>query len=645
MKGKPDAHLPLRWRNAAWIFYASAVCGCINAISLSGVYQTPTSHLTGITTRAAISLAGAGTGVGWFGRSGAAYLLFVLLGFGSGAFIAGFTLAHKRGDGSYASIRLDHPNAREWRWQHQLLVSACIMFLGLSVALVGDGAANVGLGVRPSFVTAVALTSCSVAMFNCMVMMGACSFIVLRAGAVTGSLTDMFYILGSSLRSRSRRYLWKVWLHMIVFFGFVAGSFAGCAVFDASQSRMLSHAVMMLVMVPLWLLGAWFLIRERLCLPAPGAVEASVQRIEFNMQMSQPPTVGSAVFEAQSGSGVEKDAAAPMFQSASSLPRLTILDEFPDEFENEGLGLLIYRLPRINVLEDVEHSVSGEFNSGRPPTRPVTPGEYEVIRLAHFAWIVYMAFTAGSLNAITLQGTFQQPVTHFTGASTVLLDKLVKLPSASATGSASSTFGSLLCIILAFGFGCFLCGFVLTAPSSLNTKKYIVRRIDYPNVQEWRWKHQALVSVGVLGLSVSYAIARSFAGDDKNFVASISYQQPSSSAFLFACSCSAFAAGVINSLSSSARRITVRSSHVTGSVNDIFLGLGFALRSGSLRFVWRVRVLVYNFLAFFTGAVCGSLVFSSSFGPAAVIFPAILLTPLWFVGIGMLFVRFMRKKL
>ncbi len=55
-------------------------------------------------------------------------------------------------------------------------------------------------------------------------------------------------------------------------------------------------------------------------------------------------------------------------------------------------------------------------------------------------------------------------------------------------------------------------------------------------------------------------MARGPAGDGNN----LGYQRPSNGAFLFlfACACSAIADGLVNSLSSSGRRITMHSSHI-----------------------------------------------------------------------------------
>ena len=94
--------------------------------------------------------------------------------------------------------------------------------------------------------------------------------------------------------------------------------------------------------------------------------------------------------------------------------------------------------------------------------------------------------------------------------------------------------------------------------------------------------------------------------------------------------------------SSLGRRITLRASHVSGTINDIFLGIGFALRSRSLRYIWRVRALLLNLISFFIGGIIGSLLFNSSFAASALVFPIILLLPLWAVGIALLIAQ--RRK-
>ena len=213
-------------------------------------------------------------------------------------------------------------------------------------------------------------------------------------------------------------------------------------------------------------------------------------------------------------------------------------------------------------------------------------------------------------------------------------------PSLDSTGTDSFSSAALLACIIAYGLACFVSGFVLTRPSSAG--KHVLRRIDYPSVKEWRTKHQALLSLSIISLCVAFAVARSFTGNAKDFASKVNYLEPSSAGFLFACCCAAFAAGVLNTLSSLGRRITLRSSHMSGSINDIFLGLGFALRSRSLRFIWRVRVLAYSWIAFFAGAVSSSMIFYSFLGALVLVFPIVLLAPLWIYGIALLIVQ--RRK-
>jgi uncharacterized membrane protein YoaK (UPF0700 family) len=140
-------------------------------------------------------------------------------------------------------------------------------------------------------------------------------------------------------------------------------------------------------------------------------------------------------------------------------------------------------------------------------------------------------------------------------------------------------------------------------------------------------------------LFASYGIAHAFTDDNKNYVNSLDLQVSSNWAFFVACLFDAFASGTLNALLSQGHRITLRASHVTGSVSDIGMGLGFALRSCSLRYMWRLRMLLLCYVSFFSGGVVGSLVFDSAFGDSAVVFPAMLLVPVWVAGVMLLVVQ------
>ena len=667
MQKAPDEYVPLQWRAVAWMCYVCTVCGCINGMA-AVLFRMSVTGLTGSVTRAAIFVASGAGDV-------PAHLFMHVLGFGCGAFIAGMTLVRKTGDASYSSIRMDYPSVREWRWQHQLLLSACLLCAAVAHALSRDRDVNPASGSQPHSIASISLTACLVAMFNCIYMLGGSQFIALRACAVTGIVTDLFVVLGSALRSRSARYLWKARLNAITLFCFFSGGIIGAVIAREGNAIPSSycHLVIIMLLSPLWLVGIGFLAFNFVSSRSLSISTPLKQRHAPTPAASSPPT---SVFElsrlplmpiveplSPSLNPVERD-------SASTLnPSLTLdngietsgfeTDDFPDEFENEGLGIPIveplspslnpverdsastlYRnaLPRINVLV-LEDDGDCEL-SELPAIKPAAPGEYETLHYAHFAWIVHLSFVVGAINAAALQGIYRLSVTHLTGGVTVMALRLKYPPSLDSTGTDSFSSAALLAFIFAYGLACFVSGFVLTRPSSAG--KHVLRRIDYPSVKEWRTKHQALLSLSIISLCVAFAVARSFTGNAKDFASKVNYQEPSSAGFLFACCCAAFAAGVLNTLSSLGRRITLRSSHMSGSINDIFLGLGFALRSRSLRFIWRVRVLAYSWIAFFAGAVSSSLIFYSFLGALVLVFPIVLLAPLWIYGIALLIVQ--RRK-
>jgi uncharacterized membrane protein YoaK (UPF0700 family) len=652
MKTLSDEYLPLRWRDAAWVCYLPFFCGCVNGASVRGLFQVPSTHFTGYMIRTAISVAGGEESVGWLTNSGPGYypglLVSTTLGCGIGAFVAGLTLACKSEDGSYTSIRLNHPNSLQWLWQHQLLLSASLLCLGIAHIFIRDQEIDSASGRQPYFIASVSLVSCAVAILNCIFMLGGSQFIVLRASSMTGMVTDFFILLGSSLRSRSGRYLWKVRLYAIATLCFLFGGVTG-ALIDGESTLSRSHSLVVIIMMlaPLWILGAIFLVHQRSkhCF-AKNRIR--LMRISSLLQprASAKTTPGSAVSSPPPTRDARADAQGSQtshettFTLQQLILRATDGSDCSDELETEGLGLLINRLPRINVLETnftmfPDHELAVDIQKC---LHPAVPGEYETFRYLHFAWVAYLPFVAGALNAIALQGIFRLSIA-VTGAITSIGIELRYPPCALAGPQTFSTV-PLLCFVLAYGLACSVCGFIVTMPSA--TGRHAVRRLDYANIKEWRWKHQAMLSLCILSLCTAYGIARSFIGIDKDFAGTINYQAPGNAAFLFAFSCSAFAAGILNAFSSLGRRITLRSVHISGTINDIFLGLGFALRTRSLRFIWRVRALCCNLISFFTGAVIGSVIFHSSWGASALAFPIMMLTPLWLTGIGMLIAR--RRK-
>jgi hypothetical protein len=205
--------------------------------------------------------------------------------------------------------------------------------------------------------------------------------------------------------------------------------------------------------------------------------------------------------------------------------------------------------------------------------------------------------------------------------------------------------GEFALTIVFYGLGAFITGFMLTTRvGDSNDGKIYPLKMKYPTPKDWRWRHQLLLSLCIACLGASHALVRSSNGGDKNYIATINisvFNSKTSSSFV-AWLLAAFASGILNAFLASCEVMTLRACNMSGTVQDIFLGLGYALRSRSLRYMWRVRLLLCCFIAFYVGGISGSLVFRSSFGASAMLFPVIALTPFWLFGIGLLAFRYLK---
>jgi hypothetical protein len=215
-------------------------------------------------------------------------------------------------------------------------------------------------------------------------------------------------------------------------------------------------------------------------------------------------------------------------------------------------------------------------------------------------------------------------------------------PPPSARGVSTYSFEEYLLAVFAFGFGGFVSGFVLTVDKheSLDKRVYPIK-MNFPSAAHWRPCHQLLLSLSILSYGVAHALFQSTNDGDKNYVrgqhlvVDITY----SPAFVTAWLVNIFGSGLLNGLLCTGAQITLRAGNMDGHVLDLFMGLADAVRSRSLRGIWRVRAQSLAILAFFSGGLIGSVVFGSEFGASALSFPCILLSPMWLLGIYLLHLR------
>jgi hypothetical protein len=251
---------------------------------------------------------------------------------------------------------------------------------------------------------------------------------------------------------------------------------------------------------------------------------------------------------------------------------------------------------------------------------------------------MYLALVAGAINVIMLHGIFKMIGTPSGGAITTMVLRLPYPSPPSSIGAQSySSFAIFLIVIFAFGLASFVCGFILTTRNAAGV--LVLRKMDFPSSETWRGQHQAIVTMCISSLCLSHFITRDVTGSNAHWASDNAAGNGGSAGFIIACMLAAFSSGLLNTLCFLGRSITVRATHSTATVNDIFLGLGFALRSRSLCYIWRVRLLLLNLFAQFIGGVAGYLIFASTFGASALVFPALLLAPVWCSGCVMLWLK------
>jgi hypothetical protein len=264
---RPAEYVPVRIPTILWISYLSAVCGCISAVALIGIYRLSVSSISAISSRMSILTVTpvsdyAGTA---FFREGE--LLALIFCFGLGSFISGLVLAARSDDGSMSFMKLDFPSYASWHWRHQLLVTICIACLSLAHAIVQSEADKIpsyvsgALPKSGAFVFSVLLLSFTSSILSTMLTLH--HHLLLRAANHTSTLYDIFWGLGFALRARTCRYLWKAQLLFWTAAGFVAGACIGANAYMATL-KYSAIIVPIAMLAPLWIAGLAVIVARRI---------------------------------------------------------------------------------------------------------------------------------------------------------------------------------------------------------------------------------------------------------------------------------------------------------------------------------------------------------------------------------------------
>jgi len=191
-------------------------------------------------------------------------------------------------------------------------------------------------------------------------------------------------------------------------------------------------------------------------------------------------------------------------------------------------------------------------------------------------WFIIVLFSAcmwcfngGFINAICFTGPWHAGLTHVTGSVTLSGTRVV-IPAKPG----QYTYYEYLSFVLSFFAGAIFSGFIIGNTWS-------------------RWgRIQATLSI-IHGLLLILAIylSRDFEVIFSGIVIS-------------------FAMGIQNSISSGYSPMTLRTSHVSGTVLDIGMTLGQMVRLRNTDNIWKLKIHIPTFISYWTGAVVGTYVFT-----------------------------------
>eukprot|EP01102_Stenamoeba_stenopodia_P017385 TRINITY_DN6218_c0_g3_i2.p1 TRINITY_DN6218_c0_g3~~TRINITY_DN6218_c0_g3_i2.p1 ORF type:complete len:273 (-),score=36.58 TRINITY_DN6218_c0_g3_i2:52-870(-) len=187
--------------------------------------------------------------------------------------------------------------------------------------------------------------------------------------------------------------------------------------------------------------------------------------------------------------------------------------------------------------------------------------------LAIVAWSCILCFNGGFVNGISVAGVFRLGLTHMTGLTTKSASVLLIWPS-----PGQMPVGGYFGFIFGFLFGAFVVGAIIGAP-------------------QMRWG--ILQAFCMLLEAIALWIGWHF------------------SPHPFGGACLSFSMGVQNCISSNFTGGALRTSHVSGTVLDIGLGLGQCLRLRNLQHFWKVQIHTPNYICFWLGSLAGTAVYNS----------------------------------
>lgn len=192
-----------------------------------------------------------------------------------------------------------------------------------------------------------------------------------------------------------------------------------------------------------------------------------------------------------------------------------------------------------------------------------------------YTLVVAMVFSlnGGYINAVSFAGVWRTGLTHLTGSTTNSAVRLINVPKVG-----QYTALDLGAFIVFFGLGAFVAGFILG-----------------PGRMRWGRLQGACWTLFGLAMALGWYLAPRPTDTHLGVPGGLAIS---------------FAMGIQNTVTSLFTPLTIRTSHVSGTVLDVGIGLGQCLRERNLNNMWKVKFHVPNFLAFWVGAVIGTVAYN-----------------------------------
>jgi hypothetical protein len=211
-----------------------------------------------------------------------------------------------------------------------------------------------------------------------------------------------------------------------------------------------------------------------------------------------------------------------------------------------------------------------------------------------YAFCCMSCLVAGMVDGASLAGVYLEATSHLSGISTKMALRM-NIPPPFPTAARARNLGVLLpfwayfLLVCTFGLGSLVCGFVLVENGVHGQP--LPRHINVTLGRGMQASHRALIAACTALLSLSSLVIHCI-DTHRCFFAECSSPGAIFAQTLLSMTLASAACGILNGITSCSNMLIFRSSHMTGTITDVFLLVGYCMRVQALPRLQLVRLLV-----------------------------------------------------